>query len=75
MLLNEEERINILNDFLFDKKETNRLILLDMGAKAQLKKVVEWGDEPCNQHINLVHDAHRHECLLCWQSLLGEVSD
>ena len=44
-------------------------------AKAQLKKVVEWGNEVC------VDDAHhprfqcmlRHCCLTCWQSLLKEI--
>ena len=50
-------------------------------AKAQLKKVVEWGDEPC--YIHLVKDGavdttegiKRRECPKCWQALLEEVKE
>jgi len=44
-------------------------------AKAQLKKVHGWGDEPC-PHGYLAPDtskANKHECPECWQALLKEV--
>ena len=47
------------------------------GAKAQLKRVVEWGNEPCAEH----HAYHtpKHQCVKCmssmWQALLEEVKD
>ena len=48
-------------------------------AKAQLKKVVEWGDEPCYIHlvkdgaVNTTEGIKRRECSKCWQALLEEV--
>ena len=47
---------------------------LSDGAKAQLKKVVEWGDEKC-PHSNEPEWENwlRRECTECWQVLLEEV--
>ena len=47
-------------------------------AKAQLKKVVEWGDELCPHSevmrgVLIYHDKLRRECLTCWQALLKEI--
>ncbi len=44
-------------------------------AKAQLKKVVEWGDEPCieHEHGKRVDAVPRKHCSECWQALLEEV--
>ena len=38
-------------------------------CKAQLKKVVEWGDEPC-PHLPFFN---KRTCAKCWQTLLEEV--
>ena len=43
-------------------------------AKAQLKKVVEWGDDLCLEHANKqVINVYKRECPQCWQALLEEV--
>ncbi len=44
-------------------------------AKAQLEKVVAWGNEECTEH----HATYtpKHQCVQCtsskWQALLGEI--
>lgn len=44
-------------------------------AKAQLKKVVEWGDMPCVEHEHGALQGYymRRLCKECWQALLEEV--
>ena len=53
-------------------------------AKAQLKQMVEWGNEECSDHSHfdskdggmlLSTTKIRGECYFCWQSLLEEVKD
>ena len=39
---------------------------------AQLKKVVEWGDEECGEHSHRM-TLSRRMCPECWQTLLEEV--
>lgn len=39
--------------------------------KAQLKKIAEWGNEPCFEH-RLGMDGLRRRCRECWQALLKE---
>ena len=43
-------------------------------AKAQLKKVMEWGEEMCldPQHTHKLDYKQRHNCYRCWQDLLKE---
>jgi len=46
-------------------------------AKAQLKKVGEWGDGDCNEHPYAAYPTgtrflQRKDCPDCWQSLLKE---
>ena len=45
--------------------------------KAQLKRVVEWGDEMCPHIIDLegvgTFELPKRACKKCWQSLLDEV--
>ncbi len=43
--------------------------------KAQLKKVVEWGDEECLEHGWGAEDTARKRCWSCWQVLLEEVKE
>ena len=51
---------------------------LDTGretARAQIKKVYEWGNEDC-PHAGYVLDnplLHKHDCYECWRALLKEV--
>ena len=51
----------------------------DDAAKAQLKKVVEWGTEYCVWHPqqspngSLYANLHRRQCDVCWQDLLKEI--
>ena len=44
-------------------------------AKAQLKKVVEWGNEDCPHNTPSGRVKFARECHLCWQTLLKEVGD
>ena len=43
-------------------------------AKAQLKKVVGWGDEPCYEHLSPMGGlpVAKHSCEICWQALKEE---
>ena len=53
------------------------------GAKAQLKKVVEWLPKKCTEHTTtvmmmndeVVVDMSHQDCSECMQSLLDEVKD
>ncbi len=47
------------------------------GAKAQLEKVVEWGNEICPHFIQLdpVENILKRECSDCWQALEDEVKE
>ena len=44
-------------------------------AKAQLKKLEEWGEEICLDlgHTHKLDYLPRHSCSECWQSLIGEI--
>ena len=85
MLLNDEQMLESINkgrkankkdgrdgiviavptEYMLDHKYTN---------KAQLKKVVEWGDEDCpHREQNGWH--LKHYCPKCWQSLVDEVKE
>ena len=50
-------------------------------AKAQLKKDMEWGNEYCVYHPQLLPNGslysslHRRQCDECWQSLSEEVKE
>ena len=45
-------------------------------AKAQLKKVVEWGDEVCSDETHHPHYdcMYKRCCSSCWQALLKEIN-
>ncbi len=39
-------------------------------AKAQLKKVVEWGKEECPHEYDIVANINmKRECFICWQEM------
>lgn len=42
---------------------------------AQLKKVAEWGNETCYEHLKVMGGLpiFRHRCDMCWQAILEEV--
>ena len=46
----------------------------DRVVKAQLKKVVEWGNEECREHKYYPQPPYwpRRRCNECWESLLKE---
>ena len=48
--------------------------IADAIAKAQLKEMVEWGDDTCDDttHDGYVNSILRRECPDCWQVLLEE---
>ena len=48
----------------------------EVVAKAQIKKVGEWGDKACRKHPTCETTVLlRRECEECWQALLEEVKD
>lgn len=58
-------------DGMFSKYE-----IFERGAKAQLKKVVEWLEEDCPHDVTPqmpYRRAKRKHCVECWQALLEEV--
>ena len=73
MLLREEEiSLALRNQGYTDEVYPE----LEVVAKAQLKKVVEWGDGHCSllEHgDNAKWPIPRKHCLECWQVLLEEV--
>ena len=38
-------------------------------AKAQLKKIVEWGEETCPHDLGEGTQCYKHACGMCWQAL------
>ena len=77
ILLNDKEIIVGINDGGF--AEGGELVSLnDAGrteylgvARAQVKRVGEWGDEPCTEHD--IEGYLKRECSQCWQSLKEEL--
>ena len=47
--------------------------LFDIIAKAQLKKFINWGNEPCDVKEHYELNAKKRQCEACWQDLLEEV--
>ncbi len=80
MLLTDEEIIaidkQIGNDQQWlDENDEYKAIIYEQRiyAKAQLKKMAEWGDETCPHKYDPPFNGHKRECSYCWQSLLDEV--
>ena len=81
ILLTDEGIKQLVEKWSFEDRCTDYLLAL-WAAKAQLKKVVEWGEEDCSHTdeelgILCVEETGRpdkkRECDLCWQALLEEV--
>ena len=64
--LTDEEISNALDEQFGTDKERFQFV-----AQAQLKKVVEWGNEDCLAELH--RGGKRRNCPECWQSLLDEV--
>lgn len=80
LLLNKEEFAKLHDDFFgegsSDCSEIDDTDLCYKVAKAQLKKVVEWGDESCPHILTQIMDGSetkKRNCDACWQALLKEV--
>lgn len=53
---------------------------VEAGAEAQLKKVVDWGNEDCPHNREDFYSGEKrprckHQCPKCWQALLEEVKE
>ena len=76
MLLTDEEIENTLLRFAYDPS-ARAMPFAKYLIKAQLKKLVEWGNEPCNgeNHWGTIYEPPKlkRECPDYWQDLLGEV--
>ena len=62
----------------FAREEKNELVFALPGipqrvAKAQLKKVVKWGNEGCPHLLDDYGGQDKRECGHCWQALKKEV--
>ena len=79
MLLTDEE--NPYNDLGGREREEDGILskyeIFEAGAKTQLKKMVEWGDEKCPHIIDLEEhgtmELPRRACVRCWRVLKEEV--
>ena len=74
LLLTDEEMEGL--DFSYtgsfkSSREVDRWVK-HIVAKAQLKKVVEWGKEICPDHNDGTDNQQRRKCWRCWQALLKE---
>ena len=72
ILLSDEE----IKKLIHEKWKTRDTLTFEELAKAQLKKVVEWGDEDCphlSKPAEYFDGQHKRECRDCWQALKKEV--
>ena len=75
MILNEEEIKQAIREYGSSKGNGYGDLdtyMEEFIAKAQLKKVYDWGCELCTEHIKLQIPARilKRECQYCWQALL-----
>ena len=81
MILTDKEIIKHIDasteyDYVdYDSCETLSTFDVHPLLKAQLKKVVGWGEEECAGHEGYQYSLQRRQCSECWQSLLKEVED
>lgn len=75
MILLTDAEIPHKRDNYLGRPETMRHIAFKAGAKAQIGKLYNWGNEDC-PHAGYVLEnplLHKRECSKCWQELLKEV--
>ncbi len=63
--LTDEEIVHLVDKWSFEDKCTDHLLALWI-AKAQIKKVHNWGEELCDIHQEA---KFKRQCGLCWQEL------
>ena len=74
--LTDEEITELWKQLNKQYPKLDRITSIREGAKAQLKKVVEWGNEDCAcLREEGSHIPHRHFCPRCWQALVEEVKE
>lgn len=50
------------------KSDTGKLII-ELSLKAHLKKLYDWGNEPCLKHFASRFHVPRRSCTKCWSEL------
>ena len=72
--LTDEEITELWKQLNKQYPKLDRITSIREGAKAQLKKMVEWGEGNCLDHPfrGGIVQLQRKECTLCWQALLEE---
>ncbi len=84
ILLTGEQQLEVLrklrDKYRGDDEQPTRAMEDEALCKAQLKKVVEWLNNPCTEHkFEAIKRASfclwRRQCPKCWQALLEEVKD
>ena len=66
ILLSDEEIIKVINSCEGTVKEARHEV-----NKAQAMKIVEWGEERCEEHHHGVYK--RRHCIQCWQAIKEEI--
>ncbi len=66
----------LLKEFPVQESTQHGTDYAELVAKAQLKKVVEWGNDFCmdNSHYGKREHNRKGLCLMCWQALLEEIT-
>ena len=72
MILTDEEMGKIDIPLNICKQWMSSRRYADSVAAAQLRKVVEWGEETCPHDLGEGTQCYKHACDMCWQSLKEE---
>ncbi len=77
MILTDEEIEEVRREWLSHPLPRKFDNLIRASAKAQSKKVVEWGRETCYEHLSPLGGLplRRKDCEMCWQALLEETKE
>jgi len=75
ILLSDKEKALAVNAEMERTKDApdSMMDYSDTIAKAQLKKVVKWGNKRCREHPGVYGEQDRHYCGICWKALLKEI--
>ncbi len=72
VLLTEQELTDIwIAKLKATAHQAESLAFMRETAKAQLKNVIEWGEEPCPHPHGGFPYYKKHECIACWNELSG----
>jgi len=74
MILLSDKEIDYQIDYILNHNDLSLNVLLiplmKSAAKAQVKKIIAWGEEPCSHY-----DSSKRRCSGCWQQLKQEVEE